>query len=421
MENLENNFDQISEDQQECSSEKTVNYYNENNSETAEFKLLKEAKTQLKRIMDLIPESYKIHIRNEERKEVKDRVVQMYATVQQMYGILKEVRSEREERNSITPNLLESIKEIKTNIQHSNKTSSQLSYAEVTRSNISTQQMGSQNNRDIINNSNEEGNSAVLIYPNSEQETNINMEGIVTKIKENIQPKQIKIKVKGIKKIRGNGVCIVVNNNEEGDRLKNAIKKIKEIDNKIKCRVAGKRQPKIILLNVPNSLPEEDIIEIMIRQNDIWRGLDEDNLIKDCRLTSIIKSKRSEGKSRHIIITVTPTIRNFLMKNKNIALQWYSIQVDDYIPIQRCFQCCGFGHWARDCKESQKCSHCSKQHRFSECKLTNTIPACTNCKRNNIGLPPDKKLATNHNAFDKICPLLKKLRKQLIGRIDYGP
>ncbi|XP_023212068.1 uncharacterized protein LOC111614927 [Centruroides sculpturatus] len=421
MEGMDDSIEQPTDDIQESVSDITVNYFNTVTTEYAEDKILKNAKVQMKQIMDLLPEPYKSNLRIEERREVKDRIVQLFSAVQQMYGILSELRTEKEDQNRIPLNIIETLNEIKANTQPGNSGNNPQSYAEVVRANLTPQKLQSQNTKDINKNKEIENSSAVLIYPiNEEEEMTTNMDTILRKIKEEIQPKQLKIKVKGIKPVKGNGQCITVGSKEEGERLKTAIEGIEELENKIKCKISGKRQPRVILLNIPNCISDNEIIKTMIKQNDIWNNTDESKVEENIRLTSSLKSKKDEDKYRHVVLTVTPAIRNSLLKSKTIAISWSIIRVDDFIPIQRCFQCCGFGHWARDCKEQQKCSHCMKRHRYNECNLKHTIPSCTNCKKLNKELPPDKKHSTNHNAFSKDCPTLQKLKAQIIKRIDYG-
>ncbi|XP_023215055.1 uncharacterized protein LOC111617923 [Centruroides sculpturatus] len=384
---------------------------------TIESKILKDARTQMRRILDLLPESCHRNIKTRERKEIKDKVTQLFASVHQMYGIVSAYRVEREEQNNILPNLLETMNEIKIKNSQPNQFAGHLTYAEVTKSNLKP----SNTTKTINNNGEQGGNSAVLVYPSDEEEgARTDIKEITEQIFDKIQPHKIRVKIKEVKLIRDNGVCIRVGSEEDGKKLKEEIGKIQEIKDKIKCRTSGGKRPRVILLNVPQCIPEEEIIEVMTRQNDIWRGLEKDNIEEKCTINTVIKGKKTKENCHHVVISVTPSIRNILIAHKTISMAWTTIRVDDFVPVRRCYRCCGFGHMARDCTEQQRCSHCSRGHRFKECQLTNTIPSCHNCKLTNRNLPPEKKLPTNHNAFSAECPVLIKLKTQIIKRIDYG-
>ncbi|XP_023219885.1 uncharacterized protein LOC111621862 [Centruroides sculpturatus] len=394
-----------------------ININNNTMNDNIEDSILREAKTQLMRILELLPNPYKSNLKTEERKEIKERAMLLYATVHQIFGKLTEIRQEMEKKTNKNTEPIEQRDETRKNEEVNHIQLKQPTYAEITRRNL--KYTLSQTTKTINDKSEEGDNSAVLIYPGKDGDTQLNMKEVSKEIMNNIQPHQIKVKIKQIKQIRGNGLCFRVGNEQEGNRLKQAIQNIAEIKNKINCKTATGRKPRVILLNVPQSIQEDEIIEIMSEQNDIWRDMNKETIKENCKISTIITGGQRKENCCHVVITVTPQIRKILIGQRTISLSWSTIRVDDFVPVTRCYRCCGFGHWARDCQKQQVCSHCTKEHGFKECKMKHEIPTCINCIQTNRKLPPERKQATNHNAFHRHCPQLTKIKERIIQRTNY--
>jgi hypothetical protein len=63
-------------------------------------------------------------------------------------------------------------------------------------------------------------------------------------------------------------------------------------------------------------------------------------------------------------------------------------------PTQ-CYNCMGYGHVAKKCKNPKKCPHCGAAHGSKDCQKKQDKAVCTNCNG-------------EHKAYSKSCPVYKK-------------
>ncbi|XP_067132470.1 uncharacterized protein [Centruroides vittatus] len=246
------------------------------------------------------------------------------------------------------------------------------------------------------------------------------MEEVTNEIRENIQPQQLHIAVKAVRKVKAEGICIRVGNETDGKRLKEAIEALPGMSEKIICKMSESRRPRIILLDVPNAVSDKDIIHVMTEQNKIWNNAKIEEVQNTSRVSTTSEKGNNRENCRHVVLSVSPKTRNTLISIRHIFIAWANIYVDDFIPVTRCFKCTGFGHLARDCSDEQRCSHCARQHRYKDCELTHKTPVCINCKKFNHEQPEHKKRHIHHNALSNTCPSLLKLKEQSINTTDYG-
>ena len=63
----------------------------------------------------------------------------------------------------------------------------------------------------------------------------------------------------------------------------------------------------------------------------------------------------NKSKNRDLVMEVDPTTRAKLLMNK-VKVGWLICYVGDYINITRCYNCCKYGHKA---KEGKRHAHCA--------------------------------------------------------------
>lgn len=85
---------------------------------------------------------------------------------------------------------------------------------------------------------------------------------------------------------------------------------------------------------------------------------------------------------------------------KTIAITFATSQLPEYIyldswrhevsvyvpPVKQCLKCLRYGHIAKFCKNSEKCSICTEDHNFKACKIDPNNAKCLNCKGNHIAI-----------------------------------
>ncbi|XP_023242613.1 uncharacterized protein LOC111640786 [Centruroides sculpturatus] len=335
---------------------------------------------------------------------VREKVTKLFGCVYQLLGIVKETRHTSA---SFTTN----------NITSAN-TSNSLSYAEILKTNLKQSKTTSVIQKTLNSKIDKEGmggNHALLVYPRqSEGGPRINMEEVANTIKQRVEPHRLGIQVKSMFKIKGDGICVRVGNVKDCQILSTAIEALPEVADKIECKQAEGKKPRLILLNVPNSIPEEDLIEALYEQNDIWGKITKEEVLEEYKVRTILLRGKVKENCGHVIISVPPKIRNVILSRKYMSLSWASVRVDDFISLLRCYKCCGYNHLARDCTNRLTCSHCGREHKYTECNGRHKIPLCINCDEHNQDLPNGKHIPTDHNAFYAQCQITQRLKQQSI-------
>ncbi|XP_011686376.1 PREDICTED: uncharacterized protein LOC105449078 [Wasmannia auropunctata] len=122
----------------------------------------------------------------------------------------------------------------------------------------------------------------------------------------------------------------------------------------------------------------------------------------------LVRGVRTDRRTTSCVIEVTPEIRNVLMKEEHIFIDYSVCRVTDYVRVTQCYKCLAFGHFANKCKLVALCGHCAGEHETKDCEDRRGRPVCGNCKRWSSGE------STAHSALDsKNCPIL---RRRIIGK-----
>lgn len=79
-------------------------------------------------------------------------------------------------------------------------------------------------------------------------------------------------------------------------------------------------------------------------------------------------------------------------------------RVRDYVGILRCFKCCGYWHFAKDCVKKETCGLCAEQHMTKD--YSSLIRKYVNCE-DKIRNMKIKNLKSDHSAYGSSCPCLK--------------
>jgi len=64
-----------------------------------------------------------------------------------------------------------------------------------------------------------------------------------------------------------------------------------------------------------------------------------------------------------------------MLEEGKVKIGWNIYRVQNYIEILKCFKCCGYYHFARNCKKDVACN----KHAFKECK--SKAKQCVNCEK----------------------------------------
>lgn len=80
----------------------------------------------------------------------------------------------------------------------------------------------------------------------------------------------------------------------------------------------------------------------------------------------------------------------------HVYLDHWRHEVNTYVPpVKQCLKCLRYGHIAKYCKNTEKCSICTENHNFKMCTIDSANAKCYNC-------------GGNHIAISSVCPVKKQ-------------
>ncbi|GFV55593.1 hypothetical protein TNCV_1820801 [Trichonephila clavipes] len=114
-----------------------------------------------------------------------------------------------------------------------------------------------------------------------------------------INPAESKLGVCDLKNIRGNKLLVKCVSENDRDRL---LTEIQEKSPELKASVPKRRNPAIIIKNVPNEVKNEDLLKVITEQNP--EIVVDDESIRQCRVRFTLKTFQH---TRHVVIETHPT------------------------------------------------------------------------------------------------------------------
>nr|XP_049707334.1 uncharacterized protein LOC126056848 [Helicoverpa armigera] len=248
---------------------------------------------------------------------------------------------------------------------------------------------------------------SVAIYPSDKTQTSDDTKSLVQKI---ISPEQLKLQVRGIKKVKNGGVLISTENIGDIEKLKSSDK---IVSSGLKIEEPSKRRPRIAVIGVPVALTEKEVFECIYEQNlsDKLPNLTRESFLECIKLSH--KSGKRDLSTCNYILELPASIRKVIIDQSRIFINWTSCPVRDFTIVTRCFNCQQFGHAAKFCRETNPtCSHCGDSgHSSKECSNKPSTPLCASCKR--------FKRKCDHPTGDVSCPARKHAEMNYINSIDY--
>ena len=207
----------------------------------------------------------------------------------------------------------------------------------------------------------------------------------------------------GITTFKGlrNGLLIETQNKKEIDALSKTINEV--CSEELEASTPRRRNPRLIVYNVPDEVNIENAKELIMKQNSELCIEKEDITPR-----YLFKDKR---KANNLVIEVNSSTRKKFL-GKKMKLGWNMCSVDDYIRINRCYNCSKFNHRTQACKGELTCPVCAGNHSLRECTATKEQYKCINCinfNKYNQRSPVNAK----HSSLDNSCScyLRRLLRK----------
>ncbi|XP_047042417.1 uncharacterized protein LOC124646337 [Helicoverpa zea] len=249
--------------------------------------------------------------------------------------------------------------------------------------------------------------SALAIYPSDNSKTSDETRNLVQKI---VCPEEMKLKVRGVRKVRNGGVIISTETKDDLEKLKHTVQ---HANSGLTVNEPQKRKPRILIIGVPSSMAESEVYNCIFEQNVVDKvpSMSRETFLSSIKLSH--KSGRRDTDNHNLILEVSAVIRKALITQDRVFINWTSCQVRDFTLITRCYICQQYGHAAKTCKNTAPvCGHCGEEgHSIKECTKKNDSPRCATCLR--------FKKPGNHKTGDIDCPARKAAEFRYINSIDY--
>lgn len=213
--------------------------------------------------------------------------------------------------------------------------------------------------------------------------------------------------VTGIRRAAKGAIAIECKDDKSSEKLKNDA--AKNLGNEYKVLVPKRRRPKIKICGLSEKLSDDEILDCLIKQNEILKSDDEIKIVK-----TIERKKTHFDATYDSIIETTPTGFKKIIEAEKLFVKWDSCRVFEHIHVRRCHKCLGFNHTQRECTNKISCSFCAGEHISVDCNSEK--PKCVNCLWHVNKLK--MKLDVNHGAYDKECPVLQRKYLQEKRKID---
>ncbi|CAG9795449.1 unnamed protein product [Diatraea saccharalis] len=168
-----------------------------------------------------------------------------------------------------------------------------------------------------------------------------------------------KVRIDKVRKSKDQKIVIACNKKEDIDNIE---KKLRNAQGMTVEQMKNK-DPLVVLKNTIYKMTDEEALEMIIKQNDVIFGKEEEKEIK----IKFMKKARDTERC-HIVLQVKPTIWNKMTKRGHLYIGMERVRVENQSPLIQCTRCLQFGHGRKFCTQSaDRCSHCGGLHLRADC------------------------------------------------------
>ncbi|KAF8765175.1 hypothetical protein HNY73_023163 [Argiope bruennichi] len=173
--------------------------------------------------------------------------------------------------------------------------------------------------------------ATILLYP-KEGKPNTNVEDL---LKKELQQSETTVKVKSVRRIQKGGLAITCQREEDLQKLTETLKKKETITENITTKRPGMRHPSIIIYNIPNNVPMEDIQKAILAQTENP---------EDLKLRFKMRGRTED--TSHLILEAPSETFHRLKNLRRIAINWEMFHLREFHHVKRCSTCQAFTHTA---------------------------------------------------------------------------
>lgn len=226
------------------------------------------------------------------------------------------------------------------------------------------------------------------------------------RIVELIKPREVSLQVRSIRPISKGGVLVEAASSQAAGKIfENQAMK----DGGFQVARPKVALPKVMIYDVPSDISEDEVRNCLRSQNPILRPSDE-TIQAGLRLV-----KRMPVRDRsveHWVLECNPAVRDWLMSEGRVYIDWSSCRVKDFLNVTRCYNCQGYGHSSKFCRGKRTCAHCVGDHDRKDCPSKEKNFPCPACAKVNR--------KEQHYVNDTMCPVYRRAAEDSVRRTDYG-
>ncbi|KAL0810863.1 hypothetical protein ABMA28_010167 [Loxostege sticticalis] len=166
--------------------------------------------------------------------------------------------------------------------------------------------------------------NSIAIYPTDKMKSSEETKSLVQKI---IQPDQMKLHVRGLRKTKNGGVIISTDTKDDIRKLKQSAQLT---SSGLTLDEPHKRKPRIVVVGVPSSMQEKEVFNCIYQQNlaDRLDGMTLETFLKSVNLSH--KSGKKDADTCNYIIEVPANVRKAIITQDRVFVNWSSCPVRDF-------------------------------------------------------------------------------------------
>lgn len=250
-------------------------------------------------------------------------------------------------------------------------------------------------------------NKEVIIVKPKESKTHTE---IKKDLVQRIDPVALRTDISLGKNLKSGGVVLECNDNKvSASTIKDKIQK--DLGSNYDISVPKRVYPKLKII-VPKevSSDKEELSNRIMVQNELRRE------VQNFKFDIFHITKVYNNAYFNILVEVDSESFKKLISKEAVNIGLYKCKIYEFIQIIKCYKCCGFNHFSKDCKENQTCPRCGNNHNEKDCQEESK--RCINCVKANMKF--NLTLDTNHFSWERLCPCLMKIEHSQKHKIDYN-
>jgi len=199
--------------------------------------------------------------------------------------------------------------------------------------------------------------AVIIIKPLKEDDAN-SSEETKKDIKNKIDVTKLGLGITKMKKATKGAVVVGCENSDQAEILKEKV--TSDMGEKYVIQAPKKKKRRIKIFDVE----KDDCGD----EKEFWGKIEDQNGLVKNSVRGKIVHKSQNGKSQRVMIIaeVDDKTHEIMLEEERVKIGWNICKVQDYIGILRCFKCCGYYHFAKDCKKEVACGKCAGKHATKE-------------------------------------------------------